>query len=277
MVKQWLVEDEQAPRKQRHTAHRVYTRLKTMCEESGETLGISERTVRTLVAQLRKEIAHSEPVRLPLVHPMGEAQVDFGTTQFLEKGVTYEGYHLAVTFPYSDAKFVQLFKGENFECLARGLADIFAFIGKAPTVIRFDNMSTAVKAIKKDGAHEITDSFRRLQMHYGFESNFCNAASGHEKGSVENFAGTGRRNYFVPVPQIDDPEAYNRELLVQCRNDLTRRHYQKEENVAELFAPETQHMAGLPAEPFEAFRYVEAKNQCPGNIPFSEQPLFHSR
>lgn len=91
---------------------------------------------------------------LPLPHPLGEAQVDFGETTFYEKDIKYEGYHLAMTFPHSDAKYVQLFKGQNFECLARGLMDIFEHVGGVPGVIRFDNMSTAVKSIKTHGERE---------------------------------------------------------------------------------------------------------------------------
>ena len=70
-----------------------------------------------------------------------------------------------------------------------------------------------VQGIKSQGEREITDNSRRLQCHYGFDSNFCNPAAGHEKGSVENYVGYSRRNYFVPVPQMDNLEAYNCELL----------------------------------------------------------------
>jgi transposase len=86
-------------------------------------------------------------------------------------------------------------------------------------------MSTAVKEIKAQGEREITDGFRRLQCHFGFESNFCNPASGHEKGSVETYVGYSRRNYFVPVPEISDLIEYNRSLLEKCDKDLNREHY----------------------------------------------------
>lgn len=135
-----------------------------------------------------------------------------------------------MTMPHSDAKYVQLFKGQNFECLAQGLKNIFEHIGYAPSVIRFDNMSTAVKTIKAQGEREVTDNFRRLQCHYGFQSNFCNPEAGNEKGSVENYVGYSRRNYFVPVPQIDNLEEYNRNLLKQCDNDLVREHYKHEQH-----------------------------------------------
>ena len=125
----------------------MYDRLKTAAEKDGKTLDISERTVRNLVAKIRQEIDTDGEVFLPLLHPAGEAQVDFGTTVFYENGVEYSGKHLALSFPHSNARFVQLFKGENLLCLLQGLLDMFEWIGAVPTVIRFDNMSTAVKMI----------------------------------------------------------------------------------------------------------------------------------
>jgi len=185
-VKQWLTDDLSAPPKQRHTAHRVYTRLKEEALKEGEEFNVSERAIRTLVADIKQEIKEIKNTHLPLEHPAGEAQVDFGKTEFYEKGILYEGHHLVVTFPHSDGKFVQLFKGENLECLMQGLKNVFEYLGKVPTIIRFDNMSTAVKRIKSYGEREVTDGFKRLMCHYGFKSNFCNPNSGHEKGSADD-------------------------------------------------------------------------------------------
>jgi len=224
-VKQWLMYDEMAPRKQVHTGFRVYTRLVEELSKEGKQIDVSERTIRMLVSKLRKELGQTKEVYLPLLHPAGEAQVDFGGTVFIEKGIKYNGHHLCVTFPHSDGKFVQLFKGENLECLQQGLTDIFIAINGVAHTIRFDNMSTAVQAIKAHGGREITEGFRRLQCQYGFESNFCNPASGNEKGSVENYVGFSRRNYFVPVPEFDDLEIYNKQLLEKCFRDMDRKHY----------------------------------------------------
>jgi len=120
------------------------------------------------VSDLRRELDQCNPASLPLYHPAGEAQVDFGKTCFYEKGIYYEGNHLAFSTPHSDGKYVQLFKGQNFECLGQGLENIFQHIGCVPARIWFDNMSTAVKAIKAQGERETTENFRRLQCHFGF-------------------------------------------------------------------------------------------------------------
>jgi transposase len=258
-VKEWLIADEKAPRKQHHTAKRVYERLKERENAEKRTLDVSARAIRNLVAELKCELNQQKPASLPLLHPAGEAQVDFGEAHFYEKGVYYKGNHLAMTLPHSDAKFVQLFKGQNFECLAQGLKNIFEHIGYVPVAIRFDNMSTAVKAIKALGKREVTDNFRRLQCHFGFESNFCNPDSGHEKGSVENYVGYSRRNYFVPIPEIDDLEEYNRNLLNQCDKDLMREHYKHEQQVCQLFEEDKAVMKPLPRYDFDVCRYVLVK------------------
>lgn len=258
-TREWLKADEKAPRKQHHTAKRVYVRLKEQEEAANRIFDVSDRAIRSLVAELKQELNQQEVASLPLLHPAGEAQVDFGETHFYEKDIYYVGNHLAVTFPHSDAKYVQLFKGQNFECLAQGLKNIFEHIGYVPTVIRFDNMSTAVKAIKAQGEREVTDNFRRMQCHFGFESNFCNPASGNEKGSVENYVGYSRRNYFVPVPQMDNLQEYNLTLLKQCDKDLAREHYKHEQPVWQLFEEDKASMKQLPKYDFAVCRYVLAK------------------
>lgn len=268
IVMNWLISDEEVPRKQRHTAHRVYTRLLEEAEKKGQKLDVSERSIRNLVADLRKELQQKEEVSLPLLHPAGESQTDFGETEFVEGGVRYSGFHLCITFPHSDAKFTQLFKGQNFECLAEGMINIFEFIGGVPTNSRFDNLSPVVKAIKAWGEREVTDNFRRLQCHYGFESNFCNPAAGHEKGSVENYVGYSRRNYFVPVPHFEDLAEYNKELLQRCFADLDREHYKKEQTVRSLFEEDLAAMSPLPSVPFEGVSYQLVKTDQYGMCKF---------
>lgn len=269
-VKKWLIEDETAPRKQIHTAHNVYNRLIEELGKDKKKIDVSERTIRTLVADLRGEIGQAKEVALPLLHPAGEAQVDFGATVFVEKGITYEGHHLCVTFPHSDGKITQLFKGENLECLMQGLTDIFKAVGGVPKVIRFDNMSTAVKAIKSYGEREVTDGFRRLQCHYGFDSNFCNPASGREKGSVENYVGCSRRNYFVPVPKFDDLEEYNKGLLEKCILHMDRNHYKLNAKVTDLFEEDKEAFLPLPAEDFDCCKYIWAKTNTQGMATFNK-------
>jgi transposase len=104
LIDSWLYEDLDCKPKQRHTAQRVYDRLKRLY---GTDLNISDRTIRTYVSRCKKEIGLGTECYLPLEHPPGEAQVDFGEAQFIEKGAKYDGYYLNLSFPYSNAGYFQ--------------------------------------------------------------------------------------------------------------------------------------------------------------------------
>lgn len=256
LIDSWLENDQKCKPKQRHTAQRVYDRLK---ESYGEEFDISDRAIRQYVSRRKKEMGLDTEGYLPLEHPAGEAQVDFGEAQFIEKGVKYDGYYLNVSFPYSNAGYLQVFKGQNQECLFEGLKDIFNFVGGCPTAVWFDNMSTAVNEIRKQGQRDLNKGFLRFIMHYGFATNFCNPNSGHEKGHVENKVGYHRRNFLVPVPEFEDIRQYNRKLLQRCQVNMNRKHYQKGRSIAQLFEEDLQAMRPLPRIPFEVCKLEAVK------------------
>jgi len=265
LIDEWLEADRLAKPKQRHTAQRVYNRLKEMY---GDEFDVSDRSVRKYVAKRKKDLNGDSEGYLPLEHPVGEAQVDFGEAQFTERGLKYDGYYLNVSFPHSNGGYMQLFKAQNQECLLEGLKSIFEYAGACPTAIWFDNMSTAVKEIKKNRERDLTRGFERFMLHYGFQSNFCNPNSGHEKGNVENKVGYHRRNLLVPIPEFDDIRVYNQELLERCDADMQRPHYKKSGTIAQLFEQDRLAMNALPRIPFEVGRLEVAKADKYGKVKF---------
>ena len=181
-IDKWLEEDRDAPRKQRHTARRVFKRLK----EAFSDFDISYRTVASYYAVKHKEVFSGARVGfLPLEHRPGEAQVDFGTADFYENGRRITGKYLDVSFPYSNKGYLQLFYGENMECLLEGLDVIFRHIGAVPDELWFDNTKTIVTKVIRGGQRETTDRFNRFREHYRFQAVFMNPGEGHEKGNVE--------------------------------------------------------------------------------------------
>jgi len=248
----WLKADKEMRKKQRHTAKRVHDRLK---EKYRDTFDCSYRTVAQYVAGKKNILYGNKKVFLPLVHKPGEAQVDFGKAEFVENGSRYYGFYLNVSFPYSNAGFLQLFKGENFECLAEGLVNIFTHINGVPHRQWFDNMSTAVKKILKGEKRDLTDSFIKLKEHYCFNAVFCNRNAGNEKGNVENKVGYHRRNLLVPMPEFKNLTEYNKELLQRCERDLDRIHYRKERSISALFKEDLLHCNSLPAVAFASQTY----------------------
>jgi transposase len=246
----WLEEDRRRRRKQRHTAKRVYDRLVAEKQFAG-----SYRTVAAYVGQRKRELGRDCQPALPLVHRPGEAQVDFGEADYVLQGTLVHGFYLSVSFPYSNAGFVQVVPGENTECLFEALIAIFLWIGGIPARLWFDNACTIVRQILGGGERILTDRFRRFQEHFGFALAFCNPAAGHEKGSVESKIGYHRRNFLVPVPQFDELEAFNAELLERCAQDHQREHYRKERLIGELFAEDQGQLLPLPRIPFDPARY----------------------
>ena len=201
IIDAWLTEDLNRPVKQRHTGTRIYERLRN---EHSEIFNAGERTVRAYVAAKKKELYGEKEGFLPLEHPPGEAQVDFGEIIMIEQGQRVKGYELVLSLPYSNAGYPQIFRGQNQECLLTGLKDIFEHLEHVPRIIWFDNLSAAVAGIGNQGNRKLVDQFYRFTLHYGFKAQFCNPGKGHEKGHVENKVGYSRRNFFVPEPVFDD-------------------------------------------------------------------------
>ena len=254
IINEWLEKDKTAPCKQRHTAQKIFRRLE---EEHADLLEVSYRTVANYVRKVKKEMYKEEQGYLPLEHPRGEAQADFGQAIFYERGKLIKGHYLNLSFPYSNGGYTQLFKGENQECLLTGLKRIFEHIKGVPYKIWFDNLSAAL-VIGKGGKRTLVEQLERFALHYRFEVNFCNPGKGHEKGNVENKVGYVRRNMFVPPPHFEDLEEYNNHLLQLGDRDMERPHYKKGETIAELFAQEKEFMFPLPSSEFEVGRIKTA-------------------
>lgn len=280
IIDKWLEDDLKAPPKQRHTAVRVFNRLK---DEYGEIFKASIRTVSTYVAAKKKEIYKDDHAYLPLTHPAGEAQVDFGELMFTENETANKGYYLNLSFPYSNASYWQIFRGQNLECLLTGLISIFEYIGGVPTTIWFDNLSPVVTSIKKHGERILNERFEKFSMHYGFDHNFCNPNSGHEKGNVESKVGYNRRNFFVPVPCIKSLAEYNKKLFADADKDMNRKHYKKDELICNLFQEDKEAMLTLPKYDFEVYRLEKYKANGYGKITidkeyeYSISPVYASR
>ncbi len=255
-IDEWLTEDKRAKRKQRHTATRVYNRL---VEKYHDKFDCSYRTVAGYVAMKKREVFGAKIGHLPLEHIPGEAQADFGDAEYYENGRLYSGKYLNLSFPYSNKGYMQLFMGENQECLFEGLITIFEHIGGVPQRIWFDNASTMVAQVLKNGGRTLTDDFLRFKEHYRFEAAFCNVEAGHEKGNVESKVGYHRRNMLVPVPRFESLAAFNRELLEKCEMDAQREHYRKDGTIEELHTCDRQALLSLPAVPLDVSKYVTVR------------------
>lgn len=248
-IDQILTGDKKAPRKQRHTAKRIYVRLVDECGYTG-----SYRTVAKYVAQWKQARQAQESSFAELVWQPGCAQVDFGKVRVLDGwGHVVDMSMLVVSFPFSNSRFAQLYQGENAECVCHGLQTIFTDLGFTPHTIVFDNATGIGRRVGKI----ISESslFTAFRTHHRFTSRFCNPYSGHEKGSVENAVGFIRRNLLVPVPQIVDIEAFNTDLLARCHDLGGQDHYRKDHPIARLLTDDQSEGLPLPRVAFTPARF----------------------
>jgi transposase len=251
VIDEWLKQDRQEPRKQRHSRIRIFKRLQ---KENGFTGSYS--SVKRYVARKKDVMKREEEGFLPLEHPPGHAQVDFGDFKYYDAaGVSREGHALIVAFPNSNVGWMQVFPSENQECLLEGLKRIFYHVGGVPQRLRCDNMPTAVSQVLKGTERVITDGFYRFMLHHRFSAEFCRPGKGNEKGCVENKVGYTRRNMLVPVPTIENFEMYNAEIFRLCDEDHEREHYQKGGCINALWEEEKKSLLSLPEYEYEVFRY----------------------
>jgi transposase len=259
LIQQWLEEDRKNRYKQRHTAMRIHKRLIAECAGYDASYPLVQRYVKSL-----REHRYQEGT-LELDWRPGEAQVDFGEADFYDASGEKRMYKfLCVSFPYSNAGYVQLFGGETAECVAHGLQDLFHRIGGVPTRLIFDNASGVGRRVSENV--RMAEVFLRFKAHYGFQITFCNPYAGHEKGNVENKVGYMRRNLFVPLPTVTDVQAFNRELLGRCETDWQREHYKKGVSIARLFDDDKKTFLYLPKSPFAACRYTRVKTDGYGKF-----------
>ena len=247
VIHQILEEDKKAPRKQRHTAKRIFERLR---DEHGYTGGKS--IVKQAVAAWRG--SHAE-VFVPLAHRPGEAQVDFGEAEITLDGQPTKVALFVLTLPYSDATFCCAFPRECTEAFLEGHVRAFAFLGGVPRRISYDNLKIAVAKILGGRGREVTSEFLRLKSHHLFESHFCRVRRPNEKGHVETLVGYARRNFLVPIPVVHGGlEPLNADLEARCHADLQRKLWGKSTPKADRLGEERAALLALPSEAFVAAR-----------------------
>ena len=249
-IRQILEQDQHIHRKQRHTAKRIWERLQEEGFPGGYTI------VKDAVRELRRT---GKEVFLPLVHPPGEAQVDFGHALVKMGGVLRKICFFVMTLPYSDAFFVRAYERECTETFWDGHVHAFAFFGGVARRIAYDNSKIAIVKILGPRLRELTTGFLQLVSHYLFGYHFCLVRRANEKGVVEGLVQYSRQNFLVPVPQVRDFDDLNTYLLTRCREDLQRRVRGQTRSKGQLLEEEQLSFLPLPFAPFEACRVQPAQ------------------
>jgi transposase len=244
-------DDKQRPAKQRHTAKRIFERLK---EEHGFTGGY------TIVKDyVRSAELHSREMFIPLTHAPGEAQADFGEALVVVAGVEQKAHYLTVDLPHSDDCFVAAFPAETTEAFLEGHVRAFAYFGGVPTRILYDNSKIAVARILGGEERQKTRAFSELQSYYLFADKFGRPAKGNDKGKVEGLVGYARRNFMVPIPRVSSWEELNIRLEAESRKRRLRRLRGHIATIGERFERDHAAMLPLPAAPYEACEKIAGR------------------
>lgn len=202
-MRQVLIDDQDAPRKQRHSAKRIGERL---AQEHGVVICPSR--VRAVVAQLRAELAQPDTstVIIAQTHaPGAEAEVDWGVFTGVIGGTLMPLQLFVMRASFSSKAFHRAYAHAAQESFLDAHVRGFAHLGGVPKMVRYDNLKTAVTQILKGRGRVENDRFTALRSHYLFDSFFCRPgiAGAHEKGGVEGEIGRFRRNHLTPVPVFD--------------------------------------------------------------------------
>ena len=247
IIDEWLQGDSDQPKKQRHTARRIYNRLVSEHDYQG-----SESTVRRYVMMARVKYGIGAfQAFIPCDAQEGrEAEVDWGTATAIIAGEVLKLAFFCMRSKYSGKHFVRFYHCERQQAFFDAHIHAFAFFGGVFPVLIYDNLTTAVRKVMQGRDRIEQDSFCKFKAYYSFESRFCNPASGHEKGGVEGLVGFARRNYMVPVPKAACIEELNEQILRECIVYGNHKMAGREQKVDELYEDEKGHLLALPEAVF---------------------------
>ena len=201
---------------------------------------------------VRERRARAQEMFVPLSHPPGHAQADFGEAVAVIGGVKQTIHVFCLDLPHSDACFVKAYPAERTEAFLDGHNAAFAFLGGVPASILYDNTRLAVARILGDGTRQRTRAFAELQSHYLFQDRFGRPGKGNDKGKVEGLVGYARRNFLVPVPVVPDFAALNDQLEQRCLARLDDRVRGHQESIGERLVRDLAALQPRPPVPYPA-------------------------
>jgi transposase len=244
-----LVSDQKAPKKQRHTAHRIYVRLR---EERPEC-EVAESTVRQYVRERKQALGMLVGEKfVPQSYPWGsEAQVDWYEAIAELDGERATLQVFVMRSMASGGAFHRAYHRATQQAFLEAHQFGFRYFGGVFHRLRYDNLKSAVKRILRGSRREETARFVAFRSHWKFQSQFCTPEEAHEKGGAENEVGTFRRNHWVPIPKARDLADLNVQLLQACRADEVRVIAGRDQAVGALMLIEREHLLPLADEDFD--------------------------
>lgn len=257
IIEAWLLEDQHVRRKHRRKALRMYDVLKDAHGYKG-----SYETVARCYRQAKEKLTSKKAEAfIPLYFNPGEAyQFDWSPVQAYIGGKLVELQMGVTTLCHSRYFFARAYPCQKQELMLDVHTKSFKFFGGTCRRGIYDNMKTAVKKILKGKHRNLQERFIEFCSHYLVEPEFCNPASGNEKGRVENKIGYIIRNFFAPIPRFDSLEELNERLLCWCISCArTKSHPElQDKTIYEVYEQEKDILVTLPPHTFECCRIQQA-------------------
>ena len=243
--------DRSVHKKQHHTAHRIFERLR---DERGFSGGYT--IVREYVAQAT---LRAREMFVPLSHRPGHAQADFGEADGYIAGKKVRFHYFCVDLPHSDGCFVKAYPAETAEAFCDGHVAAFDFFGGVPQSILYDNTRLAVAKIVKGGQRLRSKMFAELQSHYLFDDRFGRPGKGNDKGKVEGLVGYVRRKFMTPLPVAESFDALNARFLDACTKRRQAILRGQTVSIAERMQADVAAFMQLPPAPYDACHKVATR------------------
>ena len=254
-IKEWLLQDRKAPKKQRHTAERIHQRLR---DELGFQGSLS--TTQVIVRQIRREL---DPGRKEVFIPSDPekregAEMDWGELYVDLAGKRVKVYLFAMRSKFSGKVYARLYPVMVQECFFDGHIRAFAYFERVFEKVIYDNLKTAVKVVMRGRERIEQDAFLQFRMHYSYDAQFCSPAKGSEKGGVEGAVGFVRRNFLTPIPKAPSLENLNDFLLEKCLTHDLHITNGQERTVGELYEQEMPKLLSLPKTVYRNYKLHSA-------------------
>src|SRR6478735_4719092 len=256
---QALEADAHRPKRERRTA----LALKAQITEQGYSGGYTRVAdfVRAWRARTGKALASRAFV--PLTFALGEAfQFDWS-----EEGLVIGGIYRRLQVAHlklcaSRAFWLVAYLSQGHEMLFDAHTRAFAALGGVPRRGIYDNMKTAVDKVKKGKGRVVNARFAVMCAHYLFDADFCNAASGWEKGVVEKNVQDSRRRIWIDARErrfasFDELNAWLGERCRALWQEIMHPEH-KQFSIAEMLEQECANMMPMPA-PFDGYVEREAR------------------
>ncbi len=254
-VKQALEADAHRPKKERRSAKALHKEI----AEAGYAGGYTRLTDFIREWRSQRDGAGVGKAFVPLAFEMGEAfQFDWSEEALVIGGI-YRRLQVAhMKLCASRAFWLVAYPSQGHEMLFDAHTRGFVGLGGVASRGIYDNMKTAVDRVKKGKARIVNTRFAVMCAHYLFDAEFCNVASGWEKGVVEKNVQDSRRRIWIEASKRrwHSLAELNAWLAERCRElwKELRHPEHKQFSVAEVLDLEREHLMPMPA-PFDG--YVE--------------------